>query len=182
MGASLVTAPGSARAIGVVRAPLDVRVYELGDAQSAVCWEEQALSPCAFVAAGDVVTREDKAPKREASRESAIDPAFLYEAPQIVFEERSHSETQSSAVVSAVLKDNEALRDYEAYVWTHDGLKLNVEKLDFSLVGGQEKRISIEVPLKFGDNSLVVVARDRLDTESVEFFHIHRREDGKNSD
>lgn len=182
VGASLVTAPGSARAIGVVRAPLDVRVYELGDAQSAVCWEEQALSPCAFVAAGDVVTREDKAPKREASRESAIDPAFLYEAPQIVFEERSHSETQSSAVVSAVLKDNEALRDYEAYVWTHDGLKLNVEKLDFSLVSGQEKRISIEVPLKFGDNSLVVVARDRLDTESVEFFHIHRREDGKNSD
>ena len=81
-----------------------------------------------------------------------------------------------------MLKDNEALRDYEAYVWTHDGLKLNVEKLDFSLVGGQEKRISIEVPLKFGDNSLVVVARDRLDTESVEFFHIHRREDGKNSD
>jgi hypothetical protein len=75
----------------------------------------------------------------------------------------------------ADLSDNAALRDYEAYVYTHDGMQLKVEKLDYGLMTGRDKRIAIEMPLKHGDNSLVIVARDRLDTETVGIFHINRQ-------
>ncbi len=106
---------------------------------------------------------------------SQVDISFSYEAPQITFEERSHTENAPSVTIMADLSDNAALRDYEAYVYTHDGMQLKVEKLDYGLMTGRDKRIAIEMPLKHGDNSLVIVARDRLDTETVGIFHINRQ-------
>lgn len=125
--------------------------------------------------AGDAANDDkDKVPEKVYPA-SKMDAVFSYQAPVIRFEERSHTEQSASATIMVDLSDNEALRDYEAYVWTHDGLELKVEKLDYGLMTGKEKRIAIDVPLKQGDNSLVIVARDRIDTETVGTFHINRK-------
>lgn len=136
--------------------------------KKAFCWKQDALSPCAFIGEAN---KEVQNPPKDA----ALAPVFSYEAPIIAFDKRPHTENAPSATIYAQLSDNEALRDYEAYIWTHDGLQLKIEKLDYGLVTGKDKRVVFDMPLKQGDNSLVIIARDRLDTESVEIFHVNRK-------
>ncbi|MBR4985061.1 MAG: PDZ domain-containing protein [Proteobacteria bacterium] len=135
--------------------------------KQAFCWKQDDLTPCAFIG--------EQAKEIHTPDSQALVPVFSYEAPIIAFETRPHTENAATATIYAQLSDNEALRDYEAYIWTHDGLQLKIEKLDYGLVTGKDKRVVFEMPLKQGDNSLVLIARDRLDTESVEFFHINRK-------
>lgn len=155
--------------IATTSEPVNLDVYEIDGNHAAVCWRENDLQPCAFVdknAVGEAVQTSDDAMKWTMN--------FAYEAPQIRFQPRSHTESAPQTTVFVDLSDNEALKDYEAYVWTHDGLELKDEKLDYGLITGKNKQIAIEMPLKTGDNSLAIIARDRLDTESVNFFHINK--------
>lgn len=173
-GAKLMSRLESGIVVATPKAAQNVKVYDLNDKQSAVCWTEGDLTPCAFADRSDV--DQTKVPDPSAPQNASnMAVNFSYEAPQIKFEERSHSENAPTVTITADLSDNEALRDYEAYVWTHDGLQLKAEKLDYGMVTGHDKRVAIEMPLKVGDNSLVIVARDRLDTETVEFFHVNRK-------
>lgn len=198
-GAKLMSRLDAGIAIAAPKSAQNAKVYDLNEKLAAACWKEGSLNPCAFVARADIDNStvpepnlpaakpdapkaDDQAadaetPKEQAQPEIAsnMNVTFSYEAPQIKFEERSHSENSPTVTITADLSDNEALRDYEAYVWTHDGLQLKAEKLDYGMVTGHDKRVAIEMPLKLGDNSLVIVARDRLDTETVEFFHVNRK-------
>ena len=159
-----------------------MKVYSQ-NGRSGVCWKENDLEPCAFVAkdalqpplnnAAVPAVPEKSDSEKPASVPSVMDVSFSYEAPRILFEPRSHSEKGLSATIVATITDNDALKDYEAYVWTHDGLKLKVEKLDYGLMTGRDKRVAIEMPLRTGDNTLVIVSRDRLDTETIGVFHVN---------
>ena len=159
--------------IGNMVAAEKVRVHNLDGDKLGVCWKEGDLNPCAF-AEKDAVSH-DAVPAPGQEKLSNVTVNFNHEAPRIVFEDRSHTEKEATVTIVADLSDNEALRDYEAYVWTMEGLQVKVEKLDYGMISGREKRIAIETPLKNGDNSLVIVARDSLDTEAVEVFHINRQ-------
>ncbi len=169
--AVLLSRPQAGIAIGNIKESQNVRIHQLENGYIGVCWKEDDLNPCAFVAKDAL---NDALPDNKPVENSNVSANFSYEPPHIVFEERSHTETASTVTIFAVLTDNEALRDYEAYVWTHDGLQLKSEKLDYGMVTGKEKRVAIEMPLKQGDNNLVLIARDRLDTETVQIFHVNR--------
>ena len=176
-GARLMSRLQSGIAIASPREDLNVDVHPLNNEFAGVCWHEGDLNPCAFVARKDLAAPVAQQPTKDGSDKAAsssMDAVFSYEGPVVKFDERSHSETASSVTMMADLSDNEALRDYEAYVWTHDGLQLKVEKLDYGLITGRDKRIAVDMPLKVGDNSLVIIARDRLDTETVGIFHVNR--------
>ena len=169
-GAHLLSRPDASSVIASTNAPVLVDVYPLGNGFSGVCWKQgETLEPCVFAADTDL---SDEVVKDAPSQ--SIVPVYAYEAPQIQFEDRSHTDTGTSVTIRAKIRDNDDLKDYEAYVWTHDGLKLKVEKIDYSLVDGREKDIAINMPLKQGDNTLVVVVRDKLDTETVGSFHINK--------
>ena len=171
-GSNLYSRQNHGFTIGNLTADEKVLSHNLKGEKLGVCWKEGDLNPCAFAEkdavshdAGSIVTEET----------SKVRVNFNHEAPRIVFEDRSHTEKEAMVTIVADLSDNEALRDYEAYVWTMDGLQVKVEKLDYGMISGREKRVAIETPLKNGDNTLVIVARDSLDTEAVEVFHINRQ-------
>ena len=168
-GAEIASRPSHGVTLAKVDTSSNVQTYPVGGGYAAVCWQYKDLHPCGFVAESEL------GPAAQDATANALSPVFGYEAPQIEFAERSHTETAASVTMTVTLRDNEALKDYEAFVWTHDGLQLKDEKLDYGLITGKEKQIVIDLPLKVGDNSLAVIARDRLDTESVAVFHINRK-------
>lgn len=162
-------------------------LLSLNDAFSAICWEEDGLKPCAYVANKDVeqVLEADKAKKRRSAKTSKktakptkplLAVNFAKEAPIVSFGERAYSETSPLAKVVATISDNDGLSAYEAYVWTYDGMRLQAEKLDYERIEGLEKSVLIDVPLKVGDNSLILVVRDQTGIEVVESRHINRIE------
>lgn len=165
------------QAIASAKEALPVDVFEAGAAR-AVCWNEDGLKPCAFVMPQSVslIDGSEKNDKNALHPKDAMVAKFLYEAPQVEFLENAHTSHAEEITLHAVIRDNDGLHDYEAYVWTHDGLKLNVEKIDFGMLSGNEASIAIKMPLQYGDNSLVVVARDKRSTESVAIFHVNRPE------
>ena len=181
---SLFTHPSKEAPLAMTTSPMNVRGTVLDNGFAIVCWQERNLQPCAFAdpklnppidGAQPVEVQKNNTDNSENADlpASPLNVSFNYEAPRIVFEPRKHSEKGSNATIVASITDNDALKDYEAYVWTHDGLKLKVEKLDYGLMTGKDKRIAIEMPLRPGDNTLVIVSRDRLDTETVGLFHIN---------
>lgn len=173
LGSQLYSRQNHGFEIGNVLKDEKVRVHALNGDKDGVCWQEGDLNPCAFAKKSDIVHKTVPT-SSETDTSSRVSVNFNHEAPRIVFQERSHTEKESTVSIIADLSDNEALRDYEAYIWTMDGLQLKVEKLDYGMISGREKRVAIETPLKKGDNTLVIVARDSLDTEAVEVFHINR--------
>ena len=171
-GAKLLVKPDAAAILATANEPVSVTAYALGNGFSGVCWQyNETLQPCAYVADADLLPA-DGAPS--AAQKPNMTVTFSYEAPQIRFAERSHTDSEPKVTISAAIHDNDALKDYETYVWTHDGLKLKAEKLDYSLLEGKDKSVDIEMPLKSGDNTLVIVVRDKLDTETVGTFHINK--------
>ena len=111
--------------------------------------------------------------------ENAEDPKiFIGEtrlvAPKIAFLDLNHTMNADRARAQIALSDNDGLNHFEAYVWLQDDLKMKAEKLAYDLVSGNEARVFADVPLRIGDNSLVVVARDNLGAESVGIYHINR--------
>ena len=80
------------------------------------------------------------------------------------------------AKADIVLTDNDGLNHFEAYIWTQDDLKIKVEQLEYKIVEGNEARVSIDVPIRIGDNSLVIVVRDNRNTESMAIYHINREQ------
>ncbi|MBQ1926787.1 MAG: PDZ domain-containing protein [Proteobacteria bacterium] len=165
-GSALMSHAQNGITLANVKTDLDGELLTAQD-KKAFCWKQDDLTPCAFIGSPE---KEIHTPDSQA-----LVPVFSYEAPIITFDKRPHTENAPTATIYAQLSDNEALRDYEAYIWTHDDLQLKIEKLDYGLVTGKDKRVVLEMPLKQGDNSLVIIARDRLDTESVEYFHINRK-------
>lgn len=178
-GSVLVSSLEEKEALTLGAFPRDTRVEGvwLTPTQAAVCWKEGALNPCAFAPKSAIVeNRADskaRAPKVENASQKFM-PEFHFEAPRIVFLNREHTIHERQAKIDVLLTDNDGLNDYEAYVWSQDGLKVKVEKLAFDLLDGLEKRLSIDVPLRSGDNSLVIVSRDKHAAESVGIFHINR--------
>ncbi len=107
--------------------------------------------------------------------ESPFAPKFLTYAPTVKFITEPHTEDSSTVTVYAEISDDEMLKSYEAYVWTMNGLQYQIEKIDYALVTTPSKKLAIELPLKKGDNSLVVIARDRKDIEGSAVLHIQRK-------
>ncbi len=95
-------------------------------------------------------------------------------APKIAFLGLNHTMNADRARAQIVLSDNDGLNHFEAYVWLQDDLKIKAEKLAYDIVSGNEARVFADVPLRIGDNSLVVVARDNRGAESVGIYHINR--------
>ena len=159
------------------------------EAYRAVCWREGELEPCGFIAAKDVVdlTKDAAVAMNQASASEAtagdkgapskssgfVGSTYL-EAPRVKFLNLSHTMNVERAKADIMLTDNDGLNHFEAYVWTQDELKVKAEKLEYDIVEGREARISIDVPIRIGDNSVVIVVRDNRATESVGIFHINR--------
>ena len=125
-----------------------------------------------------VEEEKDKKVSREplpAKPESAFGPSFLTHAPQVRFVTEPHTEDASKTTVYAHISDDEMLKSYEAYVWTMNGLQYQIEKIDYALVTTPSKELAIEMPLKKGDNSLVIIARDKKDIEGSAVLHIQRK-------
>ena len=175
-GAKLLSKPDANAILATVNESIAVTAYPLGNGFTGVCWQHEKLQPCAYVADADLADNpaaDDKTGANDAKTPN-ITASFNYEAPRIRFADRSHTDNAQSVSISADIHDNDALKDYEAYIWTHDGLKLKVEKLDYSLLSGTDKSVTIDMPLRSGDNTLVIMVRDKLDTETVDTFHINK--------
>ena len=118
--------------------------------------------------------KNKKIEKLPPKPDSVFAPVFSTKAPVVTFDTRPHTENAAEVTLYATISDDEMLKSYEAYVWTLNGIQLQVEKLDYALVTTASKRLAIDVPLKQGDNSLVIIARDQKDIEGVGIFHIQR--------
>ena len=159
--------------------------YDALDATQTAALEQKASAAAEFAAkptmpsfgAGLYKSEEEKNKKIEKlppKPASVFAPQFNTNAPVVTFEPRPHTEKAADVTIYATISDDEMLKSYEAYVWTLNGIQLQVEKLDYALVTTASKRLAIDVPLKQGDNSLVIIARDKDDIEGVGIFHIQR--------
>lgn len=162
-----------------------IKATELNPAQVAEL-EQKATAAAEFIAkptmpsfgAGLYKSEEEKNRKIEKlppKPESVFAPVFTTNAPVVTFDPRPHTENAADVTIYATISDDEMLKSYEAYVWTLNGIQIQVEKLDYALVTTASKRLAIDVPLKQGDNSLVIIARDQKDIEGVGIFHIQRK-------
>lgn len=122
---------------------------------------------------------KDESNPNDSQTASGFEPVLSHEAPRIVFDPHPHTVDESHTTVSFTVSDNVSVRDFEAYVWTQDGIKIKVEKIDFGLINRKSRHITVDMPLRVGDNSLVIVARDDLETETVAVFHITRHDEKK---
>lgn len=159
---------------------VDVRKVETDDSNPmpyrAVCWREGGAEPCGFIPA-DKSADLKRGKKSNSPKQPSDFIGYTYlAAPQIEFLNLSHTMNVDRAKADIVLTDNDGLNHFEAYIWTQDDLKIKVEKLEYKIVEGNEARVSIDVPIRIGDNSLVIVVRDNRNTESMAIYHINREQ------
>jgi len=158
-------------ALGDLGGGRSVRQTALGNGYSSLCWEVSANWVCAFAADAGIQLAAPSAPPSSMATDA---PRFAIMAPRVIFAPRARTENAPTATIHVTLSDNEALKSYETYVWTHNGMQVQVEKLDYAQLSGKTKQLAVEVPLRVGDNSLVVVVRNNLDIETASIFHINR--------
>ncbi len=112
----------------------------------------------------------------KSDENNSLTPCGILRAPYVEYQTDAFSSKEESVRVEAIIRDDTALKDYQAYVWSLNGLDFQIQKIDFALLSGKEAKISIDVPLQIGDNTLSIVARDNDKLEKHASLHILRLE------
>lgn len=98
----------------------------------------------------------------------------ILRAPRVKFKTNAFNTTESRVKIEADLSDDTALRDYQAYVWSLNGLDFQIQKLDFAPLSGTQASIHVDVPLEIGDNTVMVLLRDNDKLEEAASLHVLR--------